>query len=97
MYKFILQSSFNNIKQNQIESNCIPLTSLIFVLITIDLYTYYIKKKFRSCSKIRTSLKKIDSNKMENHMANRTKLGIDLSNFTKRVKQYALSNQFYAK
>jgi hypothetical protein len=45
MYKFILQSSFNNIKQNQIESNCIPLTSLIFVLITIDLYTYYIKKK----------------------------------------------------
>jgi hemolysin III len=25
-------------------------------------------------------------------MANRTKLGIDLSNFTKRVKQYALSN-----
>jgi hypothetical protein len=35
---------------------------------------------------------------MENHMANRTKLGIDLSNFTKKeVKQYALSNQFYAK
>jgi hypothetical protein len=30
-------------------------------------------------------------------MANRTKLGIDLSNFTKKGKTIRLSNQFYAK